>query len=127
MITGVSTFLVVLIFGSIGFYYLDVKHFGIDFTWKQSIGYAIRTFGLINNADLHPLTRFGKRISFIYKRAWELVHGYFFFILIIRPTIHKANNIEQNPFRTAQYLLKQYGDSPLDYFKISTDKLAIYF
>jgi len=121
VITGVSTFLVVLIFGSIGFYYLDVKHFGIDFTWKQSIGYAIRTFGLINNADLHPLTRFGEEFL-LFIKVLGVGSWIFLFYTIIRPTIHKTNNIEQS-FQTAQYLLKQYGDSPLDYFKTSTDKL----
>ncbi|HXL58027.1 MAG TPA: phosphatidylglycerol lysyltransferase domain-containing protein, partial [Chitinophagaceae bacterium] len=121
MITGVSTFLVVLIFGGIGFYYLNVKHFGTDFTWKQSVSYAIRTFGLLNNADLHPLTHFGQEFLLFIKvlgaGSWA-----FLFYTIIRPTIHKANNIEES-LQTAQYLLKQYGDSPLDYFKISSDKL----
>ncbi len=121
VITGISTFLVVLIFGGIGFYYLNVKHFGTDFTWKQSVSYAIRTFGLLNNADLHPLTRFGQEFLLFIKvlgaGSWT-----FLFYTIIRPTIHKANNIEES-LQTAQYLLKQYGDSPLDYFKISSDKL----
>ncbi|HEY6976121.1 MAG TPA: phosphatidylglycerol lysyltransferase domain-containing protein [Chitinophagaceae bacterium] len=121
VITGVSTFLVVLIFGSIGFYYLNVKHFGIDFTWKQSIGYSIRTFGLINNADLHPLTRFGEEFL-LFIKVLGVTSWIFLFYTIIRPTIHKTNNFEES-LQTAQYLLKQYGDSPLDYFKISHDKL----
>jgi phosphatidylglycerol lysyltransferase len=121
VITGVSTFLVVLIFGSIGFYFLNVKHFGIDFTWKQSIAYAARTFGLINNANLHPLTRFGEEFL-VFIKVLGVASWMFLFYTIIRPTIHRSANIEDS-LQTAQYLLKQYGDSALDYFKISQDKL----
>lgn len=119
--TALATFAAVLIFGSIGFYYLDQNHFNQDFTWKQSISYAFEEFVLIGSSDLKPLTRFGHDFIFFINAlgvgAWA-----FLLYCLVRPRIFKASkpnvNIEQ-----AAYLLTQYGDSPLDYFKISNDKL----
>jgi len=120
MITGVATFLVVLIFGGIGFYFLNKKHFGIDFTWRQSIVYAIRTFALLSNADLHPQTRFANEFL-LFINGLGVVSWIFLFYTIIRPTIYSATKGDES-FQKAHYLLKQYGDSPLDHFKISADK-----
>src|SRR5205085_10641938 len=39
---AVITFIAVLIYGFIGFYFLEKKHFGIDFTWKESIIHSVR-------------------------------------------------------------------------------------
>jgi phosphatidylglycerol lysyltransferase len=121
IITGAATFLVVLIFGSIGFYFLNKKHFGIDFTWQQSIQYAVRTFGLLSDGDLNPLTQFAKEFLFFIK-GLGVASWIFLFYTIVRPAIDKVTNIDQS-LEKAQYLLKQYGDSALDYFKIGSDKL----
>lgn len=121
VITGIATFLVVLIFGTIGFYYLNVRHFGIDFTWKKSLLSTIQTFTLTEDLDIHPATTFAKQFLLFIK---VLGAGAWLFLLytIIRPSINQTTNEEEN-VETAHYLLKQYGDSPLDYFKVSNDKL----
>ncbi|MGN6616402.1 MAG: phosphatidylglycerol lysyltransferase domain-containing protein [Ilyomonas sp.] len=121
VITGISTFLVVLIFGTIGFYYLNAKHFGIDFTWQKSLISTVQTFTLIEDLDIHPATVFAKQFLLFIR---VLGAGAWLFLLytIIRPAINHTTNEEEN-IETAHYLLKQYGDSPLDYFKVSADKL----
>jgi phosphatidylglycerol lysyltransferase len=119
--TSLATFLAVLVFGSIGFYYLDQNHFHQDFTWKQSIYYAFEEFVLVGNSDLKPLTRFGGDFIFFINSlgvgAWA-----FLLYCLVRPQIYKASKSQVN-IQQAEYLLTQYGDSPLDYFKISNDKL----
>jgi phosphatidylglycerol lysyltransferase len=40
----------------------------------------------------------------------------------VRPKIYKSYPRQEN-IQEAEYLLTQYGDSPLDYFKVSNDKL----
>ncbi len=122
--TGLATFAAVLIFGSIGFYNLDQNHFQKDFTWKESIYFAFREFVLIGSSNLKPLTRFGHDFIFFINAlgvgAWA-----FLLYCLVRPQIYKSSKSKVN-IQEAEYLITQYGDSPLDYFKISNDKL-LYF
>ena len=46
--TTVLIFLAVVIFGFIGFYFIDKRHFGVDFNWRQSLLFACRNFLLMN-------------------------------------------------------------------------------
>jgi phosphatidylglycerol lysyltransferase len=124
IITSVSAFLLVLIFGAIGFYFLDKRNFGIDFSFQQSLKYAFNNFLLIREDDLAPVTRFGKEfivsLKVLASGAWI-----FLFYTLLRPYINPTGT-EVQANEKASYLLSQYGSSPVDYFKVDEDKL-IYF
>jgi len=121
IITAVTVFLGVVLFETIGFYFIDVKHFGIDFTWKQSIAYSIKSFFLLENAELFPVTRFGREflvcINVLSVCAWV-----FFFYTFIRPYIY-AGDKNQSNLGEAEALVTQYGSSSVDYYKLYDDKL----
>ena len=120
LVTGFATFAAVLLFGTIAFYYLDQRHFHNDFAWRRSFEYAFNTFFLINDANLKPYTKFASEFLFFIKM---LGIGSWVFMLycIIRPGIYK-NKTEKANTDEVQFLLKQFGDSPLDHFKIGKDK-----
>lgn len=119
--SAVLSMITVLIYGTIGFYFLDKKHFGIEFNIWQSIVYTLRNFVFIGNAGLMPLTRFAKdflismnvsgfaAISFLF---YTIIRPYFFKISASPEEIDKAN-----------LLVQKYGNSSLDYFKTYFDKL----
>jgi phosphatidylglycerol lysyltransferase len=121
VITALGTLFVVLVFGTIGFYFLNVRHFGIDFTWQQSIRHAFHCFMLLEDDGLQPVTRFGKEfmsaIRLLGVSAWA-----FLFYTIIRPYLHITQQTNTT-LEKARFYLSQYGDSPMDYFKIGQDKL----
>ena len=121
VITALGTLFVVLIFGTVGFYFLNVRHFGIDFTWLQSIRHAFHCFMLLEDDGLQPVTRFGKEfmsaIRVLGVSAWA-----FLFYTIIRPYLHVTQQTNTS-LEKARFYLSQYGDSPMDYFKIGQDKL----
>jgi len=52
--TTLLIFLAVLIFGFIGFYFIDKRHFGIDFDLRQSFLFACRNFLLMNDEGIKP-------------------------------------------------------------------------
>ena len=52
--TAALGFLAVLLFGFISFYFIDVKHFGVDFTWQQSFVHTFKSFLLVQDDSLHP-------------------------------------------------------------------------
>ncbi|MEP7110687.1 MAG: phosphatidylglycerol lysyltransferase domain-containing protein [Ferruginibacter sp.] len=120
VITAVSLFFAVVIFETIGFYYLDTSHFGIDFTWKESIGFSIKSFLLLTNAELRPVTRFGREfialVNVLSTSSWI-----FFFYTIIRPFIKKTGT-NPNALPEAKSLLNQFGCTAVDYFKVNDDK-----
>ena len=120
LVTGVSTFAAVLIFGTFAFYFLDKIHFHTDFEWKQSITYAFYTFFLINDSNLQAYTHFGGEFLFFIK-ALGIGSWMFLLYCLIRPAIYKKQE-ENNNIEQVQFMLKQYGDSPLDHFKIAKDK-----
>ncbi|SHM01536.1 phosphatidylglycerol lysyltransferase [Chitinophaga jiangningensis] len=121
VVTAIATFGVVLLFGSVGFYFLNVKHFGIDFTWLQSLRHAFHGFMLLDDDGLVPVTRFGKEfmsaIRVLGVSAWA-----FLFYTIIRPYL-KVTKHSNSAMEKARFYLSQYGNSPMDYFKVGSDKL----
>jgi len=123
IITAISLFIAVIIFETIGFYFLDVRHFGTDFTWKQSIAFAIKSIFLLSNDELHPITRFGNEFI-VFINVLSAASWVFFFYTFIRPYIKsdgKASNIEE-----AKALLDEYGSSAVDFFKVNDDKLIFF-
>jgi phosphatidylglycerol lysyltransferase len=124
IITAASIFAGVVIFETIGFYYLDVRHFGIDFNWKQSIGFSIKSFLLLTNEELSPATKFGREfiatVNVLSAATWI-----FFFYTIIRPYINNTDTTS-NDLQEAQSLLNRYGSTAVDYFKINEDKLLFF-
>lgn len=121
MSTAFLVFMAVFIFGTIGFYFIDIKHFGVDFTWKQSLGYAAGSFLLLQNPTLHPVTRFGKEFMGMLNGLGFLSWGFFFYTLI-RPHIFQQATSNQS-LEKARFYLSQYGSSAVDCFKIYPDKL----
>ncbi|PUZ24764.1 ABC transporter permease [Chitinophaga parva] len=121
VITALATFFVVAVFGSIGFYFLNYRHFRIDFTWQQSLLYAFHAFFLLDNDGLRAYTRFGNEflmgIHVLGVSAWA-----FLFYTIIRPYLKVAERTNVSQER-ALFYLSQYGDSVMDYFKVGEDKL----
>ncbi|UKJ08183.1 phosphatidylglycerol lysyltransferase domain-containing protein [Solitalea lacus] len=122
-VTGIATLITVLIFGSIGFYWLDEKHFGLDFSLWQSIRYAFTNFLLIQN-DLQPITHFGTEfimsIRVLGIGAWA-----FFLYTVFRPYL-SATFFKSQDYEKAFFWINQYGSSPVDYFKADADKLLFF-
>lgn len=110
----------VLIYGVIGFYFLDKKHFNIDFNWLQSVKYSMQNYFLLSS-DLVPLDRFARRFLLSINVCGFLSLGFLIFVLI-RPYTIKKEAVEDD-FVTAKAILDQYGNSALDYFKTYEDKI----
>ncbi len=117
-------FLAVIIFGYFGFYFIDKKHFGIDFSWKQSLLNTIQIFFLSGNDSLHPLTPFGHEFILLINSLGFSSWGFLLFT-IIKPFV-KIDTVTDYSRERAKVLLEEYGNSSIDYFKISGDKLLFF-
>lgn len=119
--TCVTALAAVLLFGFISFYFIDKKHFGIDFTWQQSLLHTFKSFLLIEDSSLHPITRFGHEFVWLIRIVGFLTWGLLLYSLV-RPQrfLHSTN---ENHRQKARFILEQYGNSSVDYFKLYKDKL----
>ncbi len=128
MLAGVKTaglsFAAVLFFGFISFYFIDVKHFGIDFTWQQSILHTIKSFLLVEDTSLQPITRFGHEFVWLIRMLGFFTWSFLLFTLI-KPNFKKHAIIESHKEK-AKFLLSQFGNSSNDYFKLYNDKLYFF-
>jgi len=119
--SAVLSIIAVLIYGTVGFYFLDKKHFGIEFNLLQSIVYTLRNFVLIGNTGLIPGSRFARDflISINVSGFFSLS---FLFYTIIRPYFSRQTTSHEE-FERARQMVEKYGNSGLDYFKTYFDKL----
>ena len=122
---GLKTVLIsitaVLIYSVLGFYFLDKKHFNIDFSWSESIKYGLQNYFLIGSSDLVPSDRFARRFLFSINSCGFLSLGFLVYALIRPYTIKKA--AVEDDFITAGEIVNQFGTSSLDYFKTYDDKI----
>ncbi len=118
--TFIIVFLCTMLYGIIGFYLLDIRHFGIDFSFKRSLIEVIKLFFIYNASDLHPLTVFGRYFihSLYFCGAASLL---VFIYSIVKPYVYKYEaTIEE--IDIANKLILKNGRSSLDYFKTYYDK-----
>lgn len=116
-------FLSVLLFGFVSFYFIEAKHFGIDFTWKQSIEFSVRGF-FLQEDSLHPTTAFGRQFILLIQILGFLSWGFLLFTLI-KPFLKVEDTTESGRER-AKFLLSEFGSSAVDHFKIYPDKLLFF-
>lgn len=111
----------ILLYGILGFYFMDERHFGVDFHFFNSINIVLRLFFLLSDSGLSPQTRFGE--LFIESFYWAS-GSYLLFIAIglLLPYFRKPYNTKEEVAQVKS-LVAHFGHSDLDYFKIYPDKL----
>jgi phosphatidylglycerol lysyltransferase len=119
--TALLSIAAVMLYGVLGFYFLDKKHFQIDFNVSQAFRYTLQNFFLIGSKDLVPRDTFAR--DFIYLiRISGFASLTFLIYTFVRPYFFRNTPTEEEISR-AETLTKQFGNSPLDYFKTYSDKL----
>ena len=114
----------VLAYGVLGFYFIDKRHFGIDFHFDQAIKAVLKLLFLVDDKALSPKTPFGERFEYsIYVAGASLI--LFIIFSLLKPYFSKPYNAQED-FETANDLLSKYGKSALDYFKTYPDKLLFF-
>src|SRR4029078_4310516 len=119
--TTVLIFLAVVIFGFIGFYFIDKRHFGVDFNWRQSLLFACRNFLLMNDDGIQPLTRFGHEFIWMAHTLGFIAWSFLVFTMV-KPYFHQKHHAPTSQEK-AYKLVERFGNSPVDHFKTYRDKL----
>lgn len=118
--TSLLSILAVLIYGVLGFYFFDKKHFNIDFSLGESIRYTLQNYFLIGSDNLNPSGTFATHFLISLKISGFLSFGFLIYTLV-KPSILKNTPTEEEK-EIASNLMQQYGNSSLGYFKTYFDK-----
>ena len=111
----------VIVFGTAGFYFLDPRHFHIDFNFAQSVKYSLLNFFLIGSSDLVPHDPVARDFLYLIRIAGFASIAFLVFS-IVKPYIYRENSSREELSR-AHDLVKKFGKSALDYFKTYSDKI----
>lgn len=109
-----------LVFGITGFYFIEKRHFGLDFELWTSVKTIFRLFFLFDDSGLEPKTTFARNFIYAIYTSGGLVLSFIFFSLL-KPYFTSPYNSEEDR-ELAKSILKKYGNSALDYFKTYPDK-----
>ena len=118
--TAMLSMAAVMLYGVIGFYFLDKKHFQIDFNIYQSFWYTLQNFFLIGSNDLIPHDAFARDFIYLIKISGFASISFLVYSLV-RPYVYKVTPTSEEITR-AKSLTQLYGKSSLDFFKTYSDK-----
>ena len=83
----------VLVFGTLGFFFLDEQHFAADFTLRQSFRQAVTTF-FLSDIGLPPATPFGREFLIGMNMLGGATMAYVVYLLL-RPLILRPPSAER--------------------------------
>ncbi|MDR2269492.1 MAG: phosphatidylglycerol lysyltransferase domain-containing protein [Sphingobacterium sp.] len=113
-------FSVILLYGILGFYFLNKKHFNMDFTFGNALMSTLQSLLVLNGNLAKPQTTFGQ--SFLYSlNFFGIVSTSLLIYWLSNPQVEQ-DVVYEKDIQTAKELLRLYGRSPVDYFKTYGDK-----
>jgi phosphatidylglycerol lysyltransferase len=114
-----------LLYGTLGFFILDKKHFGIDFSLNESLEQVINLYLFdFASQNLVPATRFGRWFLHSIYLIGALSVGYSVWSLF-RPVVWSLSSYPHE-HELAKKLLKQSGQRACDFFKTYWDKSFLF-
>jgi phosphatidylglycerol lysyltransferase len=119
--TALISIAALLIYGTIGFFLLDKRHFDTNFNLLESIRSTISNYFLVGDSRTIPYTSFGRGFILSINIGGFLSMGFLLYTLV-RPYVYRGNASEEE-LKQATSLLTRFGKSSLDYFKVYSDKM----
>jgi len=121
---GVLRFAIALMvaftYGVAGFWLLERREFGINFTMIDSLQRTIRFLTLQGDPEIVPLTRYARWFLDSMYIITAVTIGYSFFALF-RPVRYRYATLPRER-EQARQIVEKYGRHSLDYFKLWPDK-----
>jgi phosphatidylglycerol lysyltransferase len=114
----------ILVYGTVGFYFLDKKHFNIDFSLWQSVRFTLQNYFLIGSSELTPSGTFARHFLHSINISGFFSISFLIYTLV-RPYVARTN-MTDDEYAHAKDLISNFGCSSLDYFKTYSDKMIFF-
>jgi phosphatidylglycerol lysyltransferase len=113
-------FMAALIYGATGFWLLDTREFGINFTIGESIKQTLAFLSLMGDPEIIPRTRHARWFLDSLNLMTVTAIAYALFA-VFRPVIYRFRTLPQER-KLAEEITTRHGRSALDFFKFWHDK-----
>jgi phosphatidylglycerol lysyltransferase len=114
----------ILVYGSVGFYLLDEKHFNTDFSLLQSLRFTFENYFLIGSSVLVPADPFARHFLHSINISGFFSISFLIYTLV-RPYVIRKD-VSDEEYSLAKELIITFGNSSLDYFKTYSDKMIFF-
>ncbi len=117
---SLGTVLLTIIYGTLGFFVMDKRDFGIDFSIFDSVRRTLDEFFLVGNADLVPVTHHAKW----FLKSLNIAGATTIFLVVtslFRPLKYHFDTQEKER-KQAIAIAKKFGKSSIDFYKMMPDK-----
>lgn len=120
MVRFAAALTVALLYGIVGFWLLDPRHFGIDFNWKDSIRDTLLFLSFIGDPRVVPHTRYAQWFlnSLSLMTVTAMLYAGF---ALFRPVIYRLRT-HPREIDLATAIVRECGRAAQDYFKLWPDK-----
>lgn len=120
-----ASILFALSYGTLGFWLLDKRDFGVNFSLLASLTHTIREYLLLGSGNLHPHNRFSHWFleSFSVVGVATLIYSIY---SILRPLQYELRTLPAER-EYARALLETYGGEIDDYFKLWPQDKSYFF
>ena len=115
-----AAFAVALTYGIVGFWFLDTREFGINFTIGESIKQTLLFLSLNGDPEIIPRTRHAEWFldSLNIMTATAVAYAIF---AVFRPVVYRYRTLPHER-KLAEEITGRYGRSAIDFFKYWPDK-----
>jgi phosphatidylglycerol lysyltransferase len=113
-------FMAALLYGIAGFWLLDRREFGIDFTIGDSVHRTLLFLSLVGDPQVVPRTGYARWFvdSMYLMTGTAIIYSLF---AVFRPVVYRYRTLPQER-KLVESLTRSHGRSSLDYFKYWPDK-----
>ena len=121
VIALVASLIVAVGYGALGFFLIDKRAFGIDFSPFEAVESTLRLYFNLDGGDLTARTRSGQWFLDSLQLVGIASLG-FALVSLARPVVWRQTVYPRERQR-AREMIEEFGDSSLDFFKYADDKL----
>jgi phosphatidylglycerol lysyltransferase len=115
-----TTLAIGIAYGVAGFWFLDPREFGIDFSLREAVQNTLRALILSGDPRVVPHTRHAAWFLDSLPLMTALMVSYSI-ALLFRPVLYRLRTVPQER-AAATEIVRQHGRAPLDFFKLWPDK-----
>jgi phosphatidylglycerol lysyltransferase len=113
-----------LAYGVAGFWFLDRREFGIDFTVPEALRQTLRTLSLVADPEFVPQTRHARWFLSSLQLITISIPAYVLFSLF-QPVLYRFRRHPQEQAQ-ARAIVQRHGRTAADYFKLWPDKSYLF-
>ncbi len=115
---------VAVAYGVAGFWLLDRRHFGLDFTVEAAVRSTLEILTFSAPAGLRPLTRYG--VWFLDSLDLMMIAAMVYVPIVLFRPVYFVFRAQAEEREAAEAIVKAHGRDSLDHFKAAADKTFLF-